>query len=257
MKENKKIYFVGAGPGDPKLITLKGKELIAAADTIVYAGSLINPELLTYAKKEVDLYDSAKMTLEEITQVLISSYKAKKCTVRLASGDPTIFSAIDEMDEILQNHEIEIEVVPGVSSFVAAASSLKLSLTVPDVAQTVILTRGEGRTKMPLKEKLKDLAQHQSTLILFLSAALAKSVQEDLLTAYPPQTPIAICYKTSWQDQKIFRGTLEELEQIMRREKITMTALILVGQFLTAAGHKSKLYDKTFTHAYRKALSPS
>src|SRR3990167_4990762 len=136
MKENKKIYFVGAGPGDPKLITLKGNELIAAADTIVYAG--------------------AKMTLEEITQVLISSYKAKKCTVRLASGDPTIFGAIDEMDEILQNHEIEIEVVPGVSSFVAAASSLKLSLTVPDVAQTVILTRGEGRTKMPLKEKLKD-----------------------------------------------------------------------------------------------------
>lgn len=248
---------MGAGPGDPKLITLKGKELIEKADTIVYAGSLINPELLSYAKKEVELYDSAKMTLEEITQVLTSSYKAKKCTVRLASGDPTIFGAVDEMNDILKSEDIEIEVVPGVSSFVAAASSLKLSLTAPDVAQTVILTRGQGRTKMPLKENLKDLAQHQSTLILFLSAALAKSVQEDLLTAYPPETPIAICYKTSWPDQKIFRGTLIELEQIMRKEKITMTALILVGQFLTASGHKSKLYDKTFSHAYRKAVNLS
>lgn len=251
--EVNKIYFVGAGPGNPELITLKGKRILEQADVIVYAGSLVNPVVLEFAKKEAELYDSAKMTLEEITQVLLDSYRSGKKVVRLASGDPTIFGAVEEMGELLKQEEILFEIVPGVSSFTAAAASLQRELTVPGLVQTIILTRAEGRTSMPSKEKLEDLAKHECTLILFLSAALAPSVQEKLLTAYPPDTPIAIVYKASWPDEKIFLGELHELVEIMRREKITMTVLFLVGKFLTAKGHKSKLYDKTFSHAFRKA----
>ncbi len=256
MKEKNKIYFVGAGPGDPKLLTIKGKELLERADVIVYAGSLVSSEVLSYAKKESLLYDSAKMTLEEIIKVLSESFKEGKCVVRLASGDPSIFGAVDEMNELLKKDDVEIEMVPGVSSFLAAASALTRSLTVPDLAQTIILTRAEGRTKMPDGEKLEDLAKHGSTLILFLSAVLAKSVQEKLLTAYSPETPIAIVYKASCPDEKIFHGKLDELANIMREEKITMTALIFVGQFLTAEGHRSKLYDASFSHAFRRASVP-
>lgn len=248
-----KIYFVGAGPGHPDLITVKGRMLLEDADVIVYAGSLVNPVVLEFASKNAELYDSAKMNLEEITKVLVGSFKAGKHVVRLASGDPSIFGAVEEMGDVLKDEEIAFEIVPGVSSFSAAAASLKRGLTVPDVVQTVILTRAEGRTKMPPKEKLEDLARHECTLVLFLSAVLAKSVQEKLLTAYPAETPIAIVYKASWPDEKIFLGRLDELGSIMRREKITMTALILVGKFLTTQGHKSKLYDKTFSHAFRKA----
>lgn len=253
MEEKKKIYFVGAGPGDPKLLTLRGKELLEVADIVVYAGSLVNAKILSYAKKDALFYDSAKMTLEEIIKVMSDSFKEGKCVVRLASGDPSIFGAVDEMDELLKKEDVEIEMVPGVSSFLAAASSLKRSLTVPDIAQTIILTRAEGRTKMPEGEKLEDLAKHGSTLVLFLSAVLAKSVQEKLLTAYRSDTPIAIVYKTSCPDEKIFHGRLDELANLMRKEKITMTALIFVGPFLTAKGHRSKLYDASFSHAFRRA----
>lgn len=253
MDKPNKIYFVGAGPGNPELITLKGKRLLESADVIVYAGSLVNPVVLEFARKDAELYDSAKMTLEEISKVLIDSYKAGKRIVRLASGDPSIFGAVDEMGDVLKEEEILFEVVPGVSSFSAAAASLQRELTVPNLVQTVILTRAEGRTAMPPKEKLEDLAKHECTIAIFLSAVLAQSVQEKLLTAYPPETPIAIVYKASWPDEKIFQGQLRELAEIMRREKITMTALILVGKFLTAHGHKSKLYDETFSHAFRRA----
>ena len=251
MEEIRKIYFVGAGPGDPKLITLKGKELLEKADVIVYAGSLVNPVLLNYAKKDCALYDSAKMNLEEIHRVLSQSFKEEKCVVRLASGDPMIFGAVEEMNDLLQNESIEIEIIPGVSSFAAAASALQASLTVPDVTQTIILTRGEGRTKMPPLEQLEHLGKHQTTLVIFLSAVLAKQVQEKLLTCYPSNTPIAVVYKASWPEQKIFRGELSDLDSIVRKEKITMTALIMVGKFLTAHGYKSKLYDANFSHAYR------
>lgn len=251
-KENR-IYFVGAGPGDPELITLKGKKFLESADVIVYAGSLVNPVVLEFAKKNAELYDSSKMTLEEISKALIESCKANKRVVRLASGDPSIFGALDEMGELLNQTDIQFEIVPGISSFSAAAARLKRELTVPDLVQTVILTRAEGRTKMPLKEKLEELAKHQSTLAIFLSAALATSVQEKLLRTYPVETPIAVVYKVSWPDEKIFLGKLHELAEIIKRERITMTALILVGKFLTARGHKSRLYDKTFSHAFRKA----
>lgn len=253
MEETKKIYFVGAGPGNPELITVKGKRLLESADVIVYAGSLVNPVVLKFAKKDAQLFDSAKMSLEEISKVLVESFKAGKRVVRLASGDPSIFGAVEEMGDILKNEEIAFEVVPGVSSFTAAAASLKRELTVPELCQTVILTRAEGRTPMPPKEKLEDLAKHECTLVLFLSAVLAKPVQERLMTAYPADTPIAVVFKASWPEEKIFLGRLDELEKIIRREKITMTALILVGKFLTAQGHKSKLYDKNFSHAFRQA----
>lgn len=248
-----KIYFVGAGPGDPELITVKGKRILENADVIVYAGSLVNPVVLKFARNGTELYDSSKMTLEEISKQLIQSFKAGKQVVRLASGDPSIFGALEEMSDILYEEEINFEVVPGVSSFTAAAAKLQSGLTVPDLVQTVILTRAEGRTKMPNKEKLEELAKHNATLVLFLSAVLAQSVQEKLLKAYPPDTPIAIVYKVSWPDEKIFRGTLRNLSLMMRREKITMTTLIFVGKFLTAQGYKSKLYDKSFSHAFRKA----
>ncbi len=248
-----KIYFVGAGPGHPELITLKGKRLLEQADVIVYAGSLVNPVVLEFARKDAELHDSAKMTLEEIAKVLLDSYKAGKQIVRLASGDPSIFGAVDEMGDVLKQEGICFEVVPGVSSFTAAAASLQRELTVPNLVQTVILTRCEGRTSMPEKEKLEDLARHECTLVLFLSAVLAPSAQKKLLAAYASDTPIAIVYKASWPDEKIFQGRLDRLAEIMRREKITMTALILIGKFLTAQGHKSKLYDKSFSHAFRSA----
>lgn len=254
MNRENKIYFVGAGPGDPDLVTIKGKKLLEKADVIVYAGSLVNPLLLEFAKKGAELHDSSKMTLEQISSLLVESYKEGRQVVRLASGDPSIFGAVEEMAELLKSEEIILEMVPGVSSFTAAASTLQRELTVPDLVQTVILTRAEGRTLMPLKEKLEDLAKHECTLVLFLSAGLAKSVQEKLLTAYAPDTPIAIVYKVSWPDEKIFLGELHELEEIMGREKITMTALIFIGKFLTAQGYKSRLYDKTFSHSYRRAV---
>lgn len=253
MNATNKIYFVGAGPGNPELITIKGKKLLENADVIVYAGSLVNPVVLEFAKKEAELYDSAKMNLEEISKALVDSHKAGKKVVRLASGDPSIFGAVEEMGDVLKYEEILFEVVPGVSSFTAAAASLQRELTVPNLVQTIILTRAEGRTSMPPKERLEELAKHECTLVLFLSAVLARSAQEKLLTAYPANTPIAVVYKASWPDEKIFLGHLDELAAIMKKEKITMTALILIGKFLTAQGHKSKLYDKTFSHAFRRA----
>ena len=256
MEPPNKIYFVGAGPGNPELMTLKGKRLLESADVVLFAGSLVNPIVLEFARKGSELHDSAKMNLEEISKVLVDSYKAGKKVVRLASGDPSIFGAVEEMGDILKKEKIAFEVIPGVSSFTAAAASLQKELTVPNVVQTIILTRAEGRTSMPPKERLEELAKHECTLVLFLSAVLARSVQDKLLTAYPPQTPIAIVYKASWPDEKIFLGELRDLADIMRLEKITMTALILVGNFLTASGQKSKLYDKHFSHAFRKAAVP-
>lgn len=251
-----KVYFVGAGPGDPKLITLRGKEILEQADVVVYAGSLVNPVVLEYSKKGAALHDSAELTLEQIGAIICGAVESGKLVVRLASGDPSIYGAVEEMSDILKNGEIPFEVVPGVSSFTAAAAALQCELTVPDLVQTVILTRAEGRTKMPPKESLEELAKHGATMALFLSAALARRVQERLLTAYSPDTPVAVVYKASWPDQKIVRGTLGELADIMRREKIAMTAMIIVGKCLTARGHKSRLYDKTFSHGFRKASAP-
>lgn len=248
-----KIYIVGAGPGDPDLLTVKGMRLLQEADVIIHAGSLVNPILLKFARPDAVLYDSAGMVLEEIVQVMLDSVRAGKKTVRLASGDPCIFGAVGEMTEPIIQAGLAYEIVPGVSSFLAGAAALKRELTVPEVAQTVILTRCEGRTPMPELERLKELGRHRTTLIIFLSVHLASKVQADLLTAYPPETPVAIVYRASWADEKMIRGTLENLQNLVKENKITKTALIYIGNFLESEGTRSKLYDASFTHGYRKA----
>lgn len=254
MKTNK-IYIVGAGPGSPDLLTVRGMRLLQDADVILHAGSLVNPVLLQFARPEAALFDTAGMILEEIVKVMIDSVKTGRKVVRLASGDPSIFGAVREMTEPLIEAGLEFEIIPGVSSFLAGAAAIKKELTVPEVVQTVILTRCEGRTPMPELEQLKALVRHQATLIIFLSVHLSSRVEADLLEAYPPETPIAIVYRVSWPDEQVIRGRLDNLHTLVRENKITKTALIYVGKFLTAEGTRSKLYDATFTHGYRKASS--
>lgn len=247
-----KIYFIGAGPGDPELITVKGKSIIERADLIIFAGSLVNPDVLCGRKKKSALMNSAEMDLEEITAAMIQAHKDGKIVARVHTGDPAIYGAINEQMEILDKEGIQYEVVPGVSSFLAAAAALQRELTVPGVCQTVILTRSGGRTKTPLLESLASLAGHQATMVLFLSVGMAGKVQKELLVSYPPETPIAIVYKASWKDQRIFWVSLKELAKTVRKNKIDRTALIFIGKALGASGKKSKLYDKNFAHGFRK-----
>ncbi len=244
------VYFVGAGPGDPELITLKGKRLLEAADLVVYAGSLIPKEVLSHALK-AEIYDSAGLTLEEIIALLVPAAKAGKVVVRLATGDPSIYGTIGEHTEALRAEGIHCEIVPGVSSFTAAAAALGKELTVPDVAQTVILSRCEGRTAVPDLEKLPLLAQHQTTLVLFLSITLVKKMQQDLLTAYAPETPCAVVYRATWPDELILDCRLAELSNTVKKAKITKTAVVIVGKALAAKGKRSKLYDPAFSHSFR------
>lgn len=249
------VYFIGAGPGDPELITVKGQRLIAEADVIIYAGSLVNPQLFAKLRPEVEIYNSAEMTLEEVIEVILKSVREGKKVARVHTGDPSIYGAIREQMDILDKHQIAYEVVPGVSSFLAAAASLKKEYTLPEVTQTVILTRMEGRTPVPEKESIRSLAQHQATMCIFLSVhALEKLVQE-LKTSYPPHTPVAVVYKASWPEEKIIQGTLETIAEQVKKEGITKTALVLVGNFLGDQYAFSKLYDANFSHGYRSAKS--
>lgn len=248
-----KIYLVGAGPGDPELMTVKGMKLLQEADLIVYAGSLVNPIVLRFARPGAILHDSAGMVLEQIVEILIAAARAGKRVVRLASGDPSLFGAVGEMTEPVRRAGLEFEIVPGVSSFLAGAASLQRELTVPEVSQTVILTRCEGRTPMPDLEKLAELARHRSTMVIFLSAHLAAKIERELLSAYPAETPVAVVYRTSWEDEKIVRGRLGDLHSLIKEYQITKTALIYVGEFLVSEGTRSRLYDPTFSHGYRKA----
>ncbi len=246
------IYFIGAGPGDPELITVKGKSLIEKAHLIIYAGSLVNPEVLKWRKPDSRVLNSAEMALGEIMEAMIQGHKDEKTVARVHTGDPAIYGAIGEQMEILDREGIEYEVIPGVSSFLGAAAALKKELTVPDMSQTVIITRQSGRTKTPESERLNSLAAHRATMALFLSVGMAQRVQEELLTSYPPDTPFAIVYKATWKDQKIFQGKLENLEKMVRENNITKTALIFIGDFLKAGEKRSKLYDKNFSHEFRE-----
>lgn len=247
------VHIVGAGPGDPELMTVKSVRLLKEADVVVYAGSLLSPEVLALLRPETERYDSAVMVLEEIVDVMVHAASSGRRVVRLASGDPGLFGALGEMARPLIDAGLEVEVVPGVSSFLAAAAALGRELTVPEVSQTVVLTRAAGRTPMPPTERLAELARHQATLVLFLSANLAKQVQADLLAAYPPDTPVAVVYRASWPDERIVSGTLADLAALIRGAGITKTALIFVGRFLTAEGTRSRLYDGAFSHGYRRA----
>jgi precorrin-4/cobalt-precorrin-4 C11-methyltransferase len=247
-----KVYFVGAGPGDPELITLKAKHLIEKADVIVYAGSLIPKRVLACVRKDAELHDSAPLELGQFMEIMIQRAREGKLVLRLQSGDPSVFGAMQEQIDILKAEGIEYEIVPGVSSFQAAAALLGRELTCPEVAQTVILSRASGDTKVPPKEELVELAKVGATLCLFLSARLIDRVQEDLLTGYPPDTPFAVVYRATWPDEKVLVGELKDLARAVKDEKIVRSAIILVGAALKDHGTRSKLYDKEFSHIFRR-----
>ncbi len=244
------VYFVGAGPGDKELITIKGQKLLSKADCVIYAGSLINTELLDYTKEQCKLYDSAKMTLEEVLAVILYHEKNNETTVRLHTGDPSIYGAIREQIDLLIQHGVSYEVVPGVSSFFGAASSLGAEYTLPGVSQTVILTRMEGRTPVPAKESITELAKIQASMVIFLSVGMLKELSEKLITGgYSKDTPAAIVYKATWPDEKIIRTTIKDLAQ--DGKEIRKTALVLIGNFLGNDYERSLLYHPEFTHEYR------
>lgn len=248
------VYFIGAGPGDTELITVKGKKHIEESDIIIYAGSLVNKELLKCCKPEADIYDSAGMTLDEVMEVMIKGTAKGKKIARVHTGDPSIFGAIREQLDALDRQGIQYEIIPGVSSFLATAAALKKEYTLPGVTQTVILTRMEGRTEVPSEEKIEALAMHKATMIIFLSIGMMDELVARLKAGYEETTPVAIVYKASWPEQKIVRGTLEDIADRVKMEGIKKTALVVVGNFLGNEYELSRLYDKGFTHEFRSAL---
>lgn len=247
------VHFVGAGPGAEDLITIRGYRLIENADVIIYAGSLVNPALLKSAKEDCSIYNSAYMNLEEVIEVIVEAEKKGWMTVRLHTGDPAIFGAVREQMDELEKRRIAYDVCPGVSSLFGAAAALRTEYTLPEVSQSVIITRAEGRTAVPEKEALSELARHQATMILFLSSGLADKVKAQLLEGgYASDTPVAVVYKATWPEEKILRTTVEKLPEAMKREEITKTALIVVGNVLGDEYAKSRLYDASFSTEFRK-----
>lgn len=252
------IYIVGAGPGAEDLITVRGVELLKKADTIIYAGSLVNPGLLKYAKDDCSIHDSAKMTLEEVISVMENDDAPNKIIVRLHTGDPCIYGAIREQMDVLDSKGMEYEYVPGVSSFIGAASALKAEYTLPNLSQTVILTRMAGRTPVPEKEEIESLAAHQATMIIFLTSTMLKELSNRLIEGgYSPDTPAAIVYKATWPDQKVIRTTVENIAVDAEKEGINKMALICVGNFLGDNYDRSKLYHPEFTHLFREGKQES
>ncbi|WP_277300699.1 precorrin-4 C(11)-methyltransferase [Veillonella montpellierensis] len=248
------VHIVGAGPGDPELITRKGYRLVSEADVVIYAGSLVNPEILKACKAECEIYNSATMNLDEVIEVIKTSVADHKQVVRLHTGDPAIYGAIQEQMDRLQELDISYEVIPGVSSFLATAAALRQEYTLPNVSQTVIITRMEGRTPMPPKEKLSMLASHEATMCIFLSVQMMDKVVEQLIEGgYDKTTPVAIVVKASWPDQRIIRGTLETICDIVQNEGVIRQAMIVVSHVLDSDYELSKLYDKGFSHMYRSA----
>jgi len=248
------VFFVGAGPGDPELVTVKGQRLITEADTIIYAGSLVNPALLDSAKPQAEIHNSASMTLDEVIETMERTVKAGKMVVRLHTGDPSIYGAIREQMDALDALKITYDVVPGVSSFLGAAAALKCEYTLPDVSQSLIITRMEGRTPVPEKEKLALLASHNCTMCIFLSVHMIDEVVGELLQGgYSETTPIAVVEKATWPDEKIFRGTLATIGKIVGEAGITRTAMIVVGHCLEGEYALSQLYSPKFSHMFRDA----
>ena len=248
------IHFVGAGPGASDLITLRGAKLLGEAGMIIYAGSLVNPELLKLAPSGCEIYNSASMTLDKVIERLKSAHDRGMDAVRLHTGDPSIYGAIREQMDRLKELGIPCDVTPGVSSFCAAAAAAGAEYTLPSVSQTVIITRMEGRTPVPPREKLSSLASHQASMALFLSSGLMESTCAALLEGgYPPDTPAAVVYKASWPEQKVLRGTIATIAAQAEAENIHNTALILIGRFLGNDYELSKLYDASFSHGFRAA----
>ena len=247
------VYFIGAGPGDPELITVKGKKHIEEADIVIYAGSLVNKELLKYCKPSAQIYNSAGMTLDEVLEIMVKGVKEGKKIARLHTGDPSIYGAVREQMDALDRHGIQYKVIPGVSSFLATAAALKKEYTLPGVTQTVILTRMEGRTEVPSEERIEALAAHKATMVIFLSIGMIDELVSRLKAGYEENTPVAVVYKASWPEQKIVRGTLADIAGKVRAEGIKKTALVVVGNFLGDEYELSKLYDKSFSHEFRSA----
>jgi precorrin-4/cobalt-precorrin-4 C11-methyltransferase len=249
---NSTVYIVGAGPGDPELITLKGDRLLQEADLVVYAGSLVNPQLLERLKPECRVYDSAGMNLEEICAVMIEAAKEGKNVVRLQTGDPSIYGALREQMELLTAAGVAYKMVPGVSSFAAAAAAVGKEYTLPEVSQTIILTRMAGRTPVPEEQSLSSLAEHKASMAIFLSVGMIDSVVEELRQGYGDDTPVAVVYKASWKEELIIEGTITDIAEKVKTAGLKLTALILVGPFLGDPVSRSKLYDAGFTHGCRE-----
>ncbi|MBQ3376819.1 MAG: precorrin-4 C(11)-methyltransferase [Synergistaceae bacterium] len=253
------IYFIGAGPGAVDLITVRGAEILKKAGMIIYAGSLVNPELLNYADKaNCEIYNSASMTLDEVMEKLIDGHERGLVTVRLHTGDPSLYGAIREQIDILREKNIEFKVIPGERSFFAAAAAVQAEYTLPDVSQTVIISRMEGRTPVPERESIKNLASHKSSMVLFLSSGMLKALSGELIAGgYDENTPAALVYKASWPDEKIIRTNLKDLASDAEAAGINKTALVLFGEFLNDKEHNnyklSKLYDEKFSHGFRQA----
>ena len=251
------VYFVGAGPGAEDLITVRGLNLLKTADVVIYAGSLVNENILKVCKEDVKLFDSAKMTLQEVTEEICKAEEKNFVTVRLHSGDPSIYGTIREQGDFLKQRGIKFEVVPGVSSFLAAAAALKTELTLPDITQSIIITRHSGRTPTPERESLINLAKHKTTLCIFLSVQMISEVVADLKSAeLENSTPVVVVFHASRPDEKIIRGTLSNIIDKLKDENIDRTAMIVVGQCLEAERDdykKSQLYSPMFGHMFRRA----
>ena len=247
------IYFIGAGPGAADLITVKGKELLEKCDLCIYAGSLVNPDLLKYCKPECVIMNSAHMTLEEVIAAMVPAAQAGKLVVRLHTGDPSVYGAHREQIDLLRGYNLDYEIVPGVSSFCAAAAALKAEYTLPNVSQSVIITRMEGRTPVPPRQKIADYAAHNATMVIFLSAGMLEKLSSELIKGgYTAETPAAIVYKASWPDQMVVRCTVGTLAENAAKYGINKTALITVGGFLGIEYDRSELYNPTFAHGYRE-----
>jgi precorrin-4/cobalt-precorrin-4 C11-methyltransferase len=266
MNDNRgKVYFIGAGPGDPELLTLKAKRIIEEADTVIYADSLVPPSVVEFASPQAKVHGSKTMALPEIMDLTLDAVKQGKTVARIQSGDPSIYGAMLEQMRILEREGVDYEIIPGVSSAFAAAAVLKAELTVPEVSQTVIMTRAEGRVAMPPREQLRDLAAHGCSLVIFLSITrMTKIVRELRAAGYPKDTPVAVVYRVGWPEEKVMRGTLTDIAAKVREAKINLQALVLVGRALDPSLRdpslssedgvaSSHLYSEGYTHLYRQA----
>jgi precorrin-4/cobalt-precorrin-4 C11-methyltransferase len=257
MQETRTVYFVGSGPGDPELITIRAKKLVEEADTIIYSGSLLNPRILQYAKKGAQLYDAAIIDREKIYQILHDSANEGKIAIRFHDGDPALFSTIREQIDKLESEGIMCKVVPGVTALFGAAADTNLELTLPGVTQTLIITRAELRTLVPQRESIAELAKHGATMAFYLSVHLIEEIVNEILKGgvYTGKTPAMVVYRATWEDEKIIKGTLGDIAKKTKEAKIIKTALIIVGEAIAPSKYDySKVYDAKFTHGYRKGI---
>lgn len=250
-----KVYFIGAGPGDPELLTIKAARIIKKADIVIYAGSLVRKDILEFSRKGALFYDSSGMTLEDVLAVFAKARATSKTVVRIHSGDPSIYGAIQEQIDWCEKENIDYEVIPGISSYQAAAAKLSQELTLPGVSQTIILTRISGRTKVPSKEDLRRLAKVRATMIIFLSIQEIDRVVKKLKQGYRLDTPVVVIEKVSHPDERVIKGTLQDIAKKVKKAALTRQALIIVGNILRKKYKKSRLYDKSFVHSFRKKRS--